>query len=224
MVDYSKWDKLDDGSDEEGDGGKGPAGGVVEEERRSKLRQELAELLAAAGVDKEGAPALPEVAALDAEGRAGVLAAFAARAARDPGTDHNLERHCDVLELVRQHRWLLREGRDCAAALYGRLFYDFDKGTFARRRELLLEVTNTLEACSSMPTPVEFFEAVCMPRSAASRSMREKYEQMGYARDAICRRKPVPEPDDGGWWWAALLALCALLCVAAAAALYWHTA
>mmetsp|Transcript_4268 Transcript_4268/g.12609 ORF Transcript_4268/g.12609 Transcript_4268/m.12609 type:complete len:299 (+) Transcript_4268:186-1082(+) len=162
MVDYSRWDNLDESDDDDAD--EVASGGRVAESlehRREKLRAAVGSLLR---IHPDG---------LASEDLA-TLAYFAAATSREPGATDNRERHLAVIDLLANRPVLAspqasdamcRAARDAVEAQ--------DDGLGA----CCLEAVNTLEACRRYGGALALYARICAPADERSRALLALYAE-----------------------------------------------
>ncbi|CAK0871192.1 unnamed protein product [Prorocentrum cordatum] len=246
MADYSKWDKLVDSGDEAEPGQLSRQEQcemhlVRQEEMQQWLRRQIARLdepgakrapgrhpAASSSFDDDvygGSSGPPELDKFEAapvrkltKEERKIVAMFCVVSHFDDGQT-NLERHPQMLDLVRHNRWL--EEDPGTLELLCRIQASSLKRSGkkqdgpqedpqeARMRDMLVSGMNTLAGAKKCKLPgglLEMITAICTPTTDKAREMRVKWQKKEYAKEALLESM-FPElrdsrdalDDVGGW-------------------------
>lgn len=268
MNDYSKWDKIVDSDEELENRQRHYKSAEVEaQEKRTELKDQIDNWLrwqigklgrnASDPATDQLYASMPELAAkrkkpimprqVTKEERE-VLAMLIAVGHFEEG-DTNLNRHPQMLDMVRHHRWLEEDpgtlellcrlhnnvmkegGGDGGHGSGGRQKFEDPETT--RMRNMLLSTVNTLAAprqtkCSS--GLLELFNTICTPTTEDGRELRRKWQTKAFAKDALfdslfpdLRQFTEDQTDEGygsDFWIIVALAVLAILGIVGFMVLY----
>lgn len=245
-MDYSKWDALADSDDEES-GDTRPASQSLHDEsqeRRRAMQRDVDAWLKRQiyKLQKEGdgpprARGLPPLTSwrrVTPDERS-IIAMLVATSHFGDG-ETNLERHPEMLDLIRHNRWL--ETDPGSLELLCRVHHQVmrnektERPEDGRMREMLLGGINTLAAPSRCSCPgglLELITQICTPTDEDSREHRRKWQLKEFAKDALfdslfpdLRRESEPDEADSSadMWILGFLAVLAFMGVAVLAILY----
>jgi len=230
MNDYSKWDHIGD-SDEEEEVKKRPDDFVLDEhesllreqdEVEQWLRRQIVQL--GKGEDRRQRP--PELRTEEIPYRRvtkeerKVLAMLIVLSNFEEGTT-NLDRHPQMLELVRHHRWLEHDygtlellcrvhNSAMKKASNGGGTEALEEPEEKRMRNMIMCGINTLAAPKRVGCPgglLELITAICTPETEKAREWRKKWQKKDYAKDALFdslfpdlrKYKDDNSEDEGSW-------------------------
>jgi hypothetical protein len=159
----------------------------------------------------------------------------------------NLDRHREMLDLVRHHRWLeedpgalellcrchnhaMKQGSEHGGSAK---MHDDPEGH--RMRSMTLSAINTLAAPKRAKCPggmLELFTTICTPETEAARDLRLKWQKKEFGKDALfdslfpdLRAYADDKMDDGlgsDFWIIVVLGLLAVVGIVAFVILYFH--
>uniref|UniRef100_A0A7S3S512 Uncharacterized protein n=1 Tax=Strombidinopsis acuminata TaxID=141414 RepID=A0A7S3S512_9SPIT len=240
MNDYSKWDKIRDSDGEEDD----PVSTSLEEENQEQLRGEMERMdmwlrRQIMGLEKQAPgrrhrpgqpPELSELTQqaapyrkLTKEDRK-VLSMLIITSHFEEGTT-NLDRHPQMLDLTRHHRWLEEDPGtlELLCQVHNKAMKQMKDGQEPddeerralespedrRMRSMVLSGINTLAApkkCKCTGGLLELVTQICTPSTDEGRERRKKWQKKEYAKDALFDslfpdlRQFNDEEQDTGWW------------------------
>lgn len=208
MVNYDKWDKIDVESSEDSEEDQ-----AVARTKESMHNDEIAKRIEMKeGIERwlrrqiqrlprdgeEGAPRSVEkrpplpVRNLTEEERR-VVAMFMAMTFFEEG-ETNLERHADLINMVRQHRWLEEDPGtlELMCRVHHNAMRQADKQTEASEDRTMREMLMCAINCIAAPKRVgcakglyELCTLICTPTTDKGRECRKKYQKKEYAKDAL---------------------------------------
>jgi len=250
MVNYEKWDKIAESSDEDEEEAVARTKESIHSEeiaRRIELKEGIerwlrrqVQRLPRDGEDgaprsAEKRPPVPIRKLTDEERR--TVAMFMAMTFFEEG-ETNLERHADLINMVRQHRWLEEDPGtlELMCRVHHNAMRQSDKATEGSEdrtmREMLMCAINTIAApkrCGCAGGLYELCTLICTPSDDKGKECRKKYQKKEYAKDALfdslfpdLRHFAEDEKDDDSsdFWIFLVMGILAIVAIVAMVLLY----